>query len=74
MSSFNATIDRFEGDNVVLRVDDAHVTLPRTHLPTDVAEGDVLRITIQTDNQASATKNKQAKDLLNEILKTNTST
>lgn len=36
-------IDRFEGDVAVLQDDDEHMyTVPRTDLPADVRQGDVL--------------------------------
>lgn len=42
MTKPTATIDRFEGDQAVLLVDGREKVVPRSTLPLDAREGDVL--------------------------------
>ncbi|MBR6618592.1 MAG: DUF3006 domain-containing protein [Oscillospiraceae bacterium] len=49
-------IDRFEGEFAVIETEDGTQNIPRTQLPEDAAEGDVLRRTEdgwETDAEAT---------------------
>lgn len=49
-----ATIDRFEGELAVLLVDGGEVTRPRSSLPSEAKEGDVVDVdTGQVDTEAT---------------------
>ena len=67
-----AVIDRFENRKAVLKTDDGQELLwPIKNLPDDVQEGTVVRIVIKTNQTDQEEREKIAKTLLNEILKTN---
>ncbi len=69
MKKTKGTIDRFEGDFAVILLDSAAVNIPRSILPEDAKEGEIIYISI-TDNQEEA-ENQQAlaRNILNEVLK-----
>ena len=47
-------VDRFEGELAVVEVDgERFVDLPRTLLPADAAEGDVIAVNVRTDDEAA---------------------
>ncbi len=65
-----ATLDRFEnGQAVLVLKDGSQVIWPRPQLPADAKEGDILYLQIKTEPEATKAKQKQAKDILNELLK-----
>lgn len=41
---------------------------PKSKLPDNLKEGDVLQISVAKNGEATDDKNKQAKDILNELL------
>ena len=63
-----AYLDRFEGDLAVLLLGDAmrKVNFPRAFLPSDVGEGDYLKISIERDADATAAAEDEAFALLNQ--------
>jgi hypothetical protein len=42
-------IDRFEEDKAILEIGDEFITIPRSVLPKEAKEGDVLNIVIDAD-------------------------
>lgn len=67
-SSFRLTIDRFEGALAVLLSDDEQtLILPRTGLPPEAREGDVLNVTFQVDGEATAALRARARSLQEEL-------
>ncbi len=63
------TLDRIEGDKAILmNEDDEETVLDRKMLPKAVNEGDVLVLTLATDEAETKGRDQKAKDLLNEIL------
>lgn len=68
-----AVIDRFEGNKAVLLVgeDETQVVWSRHILPREVKEGDILRIDLHIDHEATAVAKKEAEDLLKQILERN---
>ena len=68
-----AVIDRFEGNKAVLLIgdDEAQVVWPRHILSGEMKEGDVLRIDLQVDSQATAAAKAEAENLLQQIVKKN---
>jgi len=65
-----AVIDRFEGNKTVLLVgdDEAQVVWPKNILPREVKEGDILRMDLQIDGEATAAAKAEAESLLKQIL------
>lgn len=64
----NLTIDRFEGDQAVLVDSSDHTIIwPRTKLPEEFKEGQILVFDISSDG-AETKSQEAAKDILNEIL------
>lgn len=67
-NTLEATVDRWEGDFVVLRTSDGQELLwPGDRLPSGVGEGSVLKLALQADEQSTEDKQELAKDILNEI-------
>ena len=68
-----AVIDRFEGNKAVLLVgeDEAQVVWLRRILPSGVKEGDILRIDLQVDSQATNAAKVEAESLLKQIVDKN---
>ena len=65
-----AIIDRFEGSKAVLFLgeEEVQVVWPRRILPKEVKEGDILQVTLQIDNEATAAAKAEAENLLEQIL------
>ena len=57
-------IDRLEGNWAVIEYDGQMFNLPRSLLPQAAKEGDIIRIAVTVDKQATATLRKNAKSLL----------
>lgn len=65
------TIDRFESDQAVLKTEDnTAIIWPKEKLPKNINAGSVLLFTITNDAKDEEDSKKLAKDILNEILKT----
>lgn len=63
------SFDRLEGDKAVLLTEDEEeLALPNKMLPKEAEEGDVLILTITTNDAETKRNEKTAKELLNEIL------
>lgn len=62
------TIDRFEGDKVVLIFNGEKIIWPKAKMPDNIYEGMILKFTIETQEENEKRKRKQASDILNEIL------
>lgn len=58
-------IDRFEGDWAIVETENRTTfNLPRSVLPTDLKEGDVINIKVSIDPEATIQRSKNAKSLL----------
>jgi len=65
----NLTIDRFEEEKAVLISDEGEkIIWPKSKLPKDTKEGDILTFAIRSDEEEKEEKKKMAKEILNEIL------
>ena len=65
-----ATVDRFEGDFAVLSLEDGQkLNWPKEKLPKDIKEGSVVWLSILEDKEATKNQRELAKEILNEILK-----
>ncbi len=65
-----AVIDRFEGKQAVLRIDDGQELIwPIKNLPTEAKEGSAVRLILSTSQTDEEEREKMAKTILNEILK-----
>lgn len=64
-----ATIDRFEGDKAVLKLNTGETIIwPKALFSSELREGAVINIQINPDNKTTEDKQSQAKEILNEIL------
>ena len=68
-----AVIDRFEGKKAILLLgdDEVQVVWPLHMLPSEVKEGDVVRIDFQVDHEATIAAKVEAESLLKQILAKN---
>ena len=68
-----AVIDRFEETKAVLLLgeEDAQVNWPRSFLPKNAQEGDILKIDLQIDTEATPKANAGAESLLQQLLAKN---
>ncbi|MDP2754058.1 MAG: DUF3006 domain-containing protein [Nitrospirota bacterium] len=65
------TIDRFEGEKAVLIAESGEqIIWPKNKLPEQAREGMVLSFNVQNSEEAEKDKKELAKNILNEILKT----
>lgn len=65
-----AVIDRFEGDKAVILYgedEEYKMVFPRKYLPQNVDEGAILRITIEYDEAATASRLQESMELLREL-------
>ena len=62
------TLDRFENGSAVLIGEQAEIIVPKKLVPKSVKEGDIVHLTISSDEAETNRRKKSAKDLLNEIL------
>jgi len=70
-NTIEATVDRWEGDFVVLRTSDGQELLwPGDHMPTEISEGSVVRLALLTDLESTEDRRELAKNILNEIFDT----
>ena len=68
---YTLTIDRFEADKAVLKTEQGDsIIWPRSKLPQNSREGMVLTFNITDNIKAAKDKEEIAKDILNEILNT----
>ena len=63
------TIDRFEGEEAILKTEDGRAArLPKDLLPADKSEGTVLHMLLMAEGEAGDEKKQLAKAILNEII------
>ncbi len=62
------TLDRFEGSQAVLLGEHFEVVVPKKLLPKSCKEGDILHLTLSSDEAETKKRAQTAKELLNEIL------
>ncbi|OQX70804.1 hypothetical protein B6D52_03450 [Candidatus Parcubacteria bacterium 4484_255] len=63
------TVDRFEGDQAVLKTaDNKTIVWPKNKLPKDAREGQGLLFTVTGNIESDEQSRQLAKDILNEIL------
>lgn len=62
------TLDRFEDGKAVLIGEHAEVIVPKKIVPKDVSEGDIVHLTLSSDEFETKKREKTAKEILNEIL------
>ena len=71
-NSHKIELDRIEGDKAVLYFEEGvELVLPAKTLPKGSKEGDTLIMMLATEKAETERKEKTAKEILNEILKTN---
>ena len=70
-NSLEATVDRWEGDFVVLRTSDGQELLwPGDRLPSEISEGSVVKLVLRADQDMTEDRRELAKNILNEIFDT----
>jgi len=60
-------IDRLEGEWACVEGEDKIFNLPRKLLPGEVREGDVIRITVEIDHEATRARVQKVKQLMEEV-------
>ncbi|HHV35876.1 MAG TPA: DUF3006 domain-containing protein [Syntrophomonadaceae bacterium] len=60
-------IDRLEGDWVVVEFEGGTFNIPKALFPQKVREGDVVRITIVVDEEATKDRKKRVEQLADEL-------
>jgi hypothetical protein len=65
-----ATIDRFEGEYAVLKINGDTVNWPKKQLPEGAKESSIINVFISNNVPATADQKGLAKAILNEILDT----
>lgn len=63
------TVDRFEGDLAVVEFAGRTFNLPRALLPEETREGDVLRLSIEVDQAATAGRREKVKSLEDKLFR-----
>jgi hypothetical protein len=67
---YQAVIDRIEGSQVVLIVDErVSIDVPKKILPKNFKEGDVLTLTIAKDDMATEERKAGVEDLIEKLKK-----
>lgn len=69
MKSFNAMVDRLEGDMVVLLIGDEgyRIVLPQSYLPEDAKEGSVLAVSVEVDTSATREAKERIQNLIDKL-------
>nr|WP_198142179.1 DUF3006 domain-containing protein [Syntrophaceticus schinkii] len=60
-------IDRFEGDWVVVEFEGGIFNIPKALFPQQVREGDVVKINIIVDEEATKNRKKRVEQLADEL-------
>ncbi len=60
-------IDRFEGEWAVVEYNKTTFNIPKALLPAEAKEGDVLKVTIEIDKQATEKNNKKISGLIDDV-------
>lgn len=60
-------IDRLEGDWVVVEYEGGTFNIPKALFPQQVREGDVVRISIVVDEEATKNRKKRVEQLADEL-------
>ena len=69
MNYLNGTIDRLEGNQAVLKIENGATLLwPTEKLPNGFVEGQAIKLSLLTDSDVTEDKEIIAKNILNEIL------
>jgi len=61
------TIDRFEGDYAVVETSENMIDIPRSELPADAKEGDLLRLVVDAD--ATKARKEKIGAMMNNLFK-----
>ena len=57
-------VDRFEGDRAVIEYRGTTFNLPRSLLPPDVKEGDVIDISISVDQEVTKERRQRGEEMM----------
>lgn len=60
-------VDRFEGDQVVIEYERTTFNFPRSLLPPDVKEGDVITISISVDQTITKERRQKAEEMMKDF-------
>ncbi|HLD28663.1 MAG TPA: DUF3006 domain-containing protein [Patescibacteria group bacterium] len=68
----SGTIDRLEGAHAVIKIDNGQkIDWPIENMPEGLGEGSAVKISINDEKSEKTNQEQIAKQMLNEILKTN---
>ena len=62
------SIDRFENGSAVLIGEHNEIVVPKKLIPKTCTEGDIVHLTVSSDEAETDRREKTAKELLNQIL------
>ncbi|MGJ7045097.1 DUF3006 domain-containing protein [Thermoanaerobacterium thermosulfurigenes] len=62
-------IDRFEGDYAVIEFGRITFNFPRTLLPKDLKEGDVIKFDVRIDSEETLKRSQKIKRLADELFR-----
>jgi hypothetical protein len=60
-------IDRFEGQWAVVEYNGSTFNIPKPLLPEEAKEGDVVKVTMEIDRQASESNKKKIDKLIDDV-------
>ncbi|OGD65394.1 hypothetical protein A2215_03625 [Candidatus Berkelbacteria bacterium RIFOXYA2_FULL_43_10] len=63
------TLDRFEDRKAVLIGEHFEILIPKKLIPKKLNEGDIVHLTLSSDEAETKKREQSAKDILNELLK-----
>ena len=62
-------VDRFEGDLAIVEYGGTIFSLPRSLLPEETKEGDILRLSIEIDHSATTDRRVKVKSLEDKLFR-----
>ena len=60
-------ISRFEGDLAIIELEDTTFNVPKTLLPQEAKEGDIIDISITVDQEATVIRKQQIDTLFKDL-------
>jgi len=69
MNYLNGTIDRFEENQAIIKLENGTTLLwPKEKIPDNLKEGELIKLLMQSDKTETNKQEETAKNILNEIL------
>lgn len=67
-TQFTATLDKIEGEYVLLHHGNRNILFPKTDLPGDIAEGMTVTVTAVTEESTKKSRLAKAEETINDLL------